>query len=62
MKMLIARENTGHASNLFVDTQYSFAHFNLSTHLNRLFYPYTSNSTASSQNFARTTLLIGNDR
>lgn len=33
MKMLIARENTGHASNLLVDGQYSIAHFNSSSHL-----------------------------
>lgn len=58
MEMLIARENTGHASNLSVDTKYSFARCHSSTHRDQVFDCY---ATVTNQNFARETLLIGSD-
>ena len=53
MKMLIARENTGHARNLFSDAQYLFVHFNSYTQLDWLFYPTLTTVLPQIKTFSR---------
>lgn len=49
--------NTGHASNLFEDTQYTLACSHPTAHLDQVFQRYT---TVTHQNFARATVPIFN--